>query len=198
LALKAATIGQRQITAYIAKRKRDGAKNATINRDLEILRRAFRLGFEGDLVTKPLKIQKLVEDNVREGLLSHEQYIILRDGLPEPYQTLFVCGYHLGTRLGELSKLEWVEVNFDRNEITLKRYTTKTKEPRVLPIYGQMREFLLLAKQRRDQEQPACPWVFNAKDSQCTFVMKPGTNLLRSLLCLRSTSTTSDVPRRQT
>jgi hypothetical protein len=75
-ALRASQVGSRQIANYIAKRRKEGAENATINRELEILRRAFRIGFEAEpqLVFKPLKYQKLVEDNVREGLLSNEQY----------------------------------------------------------------------------------------------------------------------------
>src|SRR5579883_2403884 len=114
--LKAATVGTRQISTYVAKRKREKAKNATINRELEHLRRAFKLGFEAEpqLVLRPLKFHKLPEDNVREGLLEHSQYLTLRAGLPEPYKTLFVCGYHLGTRLGELLKLKWSEVDFGR------------------------------------------------------------------------------------
>ena len=139
--------------------------NATINRELEHLRRAFKLGFEEEpkLVMQPLKVPRLEEDNIREMTITLEQYLILRNGLPEPYQTFFVCGYHLGTREGELIKLQWSEVDLDKNEILLKRYTTKIKEPRVLPIYGEMGHFLKMAKERRDRLYRDCPWVFNRK-----------------------------------
>lgn len=170
-ALKASTVGTRQITTYVAKRKRDGAKNATINRELESLRRAFNLGFaaQPQLVLRPLKFEKLPEDNIREGLVDHSQYLVLREGLSEPYKTLFVCGYHLGTRLGELSKVKWSEVDFARGEITLLRYTTKTKKPRILPIYGDMVAFLTAAKDLRDRLYPECPWVFHRKGKPFAF-----------------------------
>lgn len=169
--LRAAEVGTRQVSAYIAKRKNAGAKNATINRELEHLRRAFNLGFDAEpqLVLRKFRFKKLVEDNVREGLLEHDKYLTLRAGLPEPYRTLFVCAYHLGTREGELMKVQWSEVDFERKEIVLKRYTTKNKKPRVLPIYGDMAEYLKMAKETRDTLYPNCPWVFQRKGDRMRF-----------------------------
>src|SRR5262249_16478509 len=43
---------------------------------------------------------------------------------------------------------------------------TKNEEPRTLPIYGEMREWLVIAKQIRDQEFPECPWVFYTDEGQ--------------------------------
>lgn len=37
---------------------------------------------------------------------------------------------------------------------------TKNEESRTLPIYGDMREWLTLAKTIRDERFPECPWVF--------------------------------------
>jgi integrase len=181
--LRAATVGTRQVQAYILKRKKEGVKNATVNRELEHLRRAFKLGFEAEpqLVLRPLKYKKLTEDNVREGLLEHDKYLALRAGLPEPYRTLFVCGYHLGTREGELLKLQWSEVDFDRKEITLKRYTTKNKSPRVLPIYGDMEPFLRAAREVRDRLYPECPWVFQRKGEQFIFGHRVWKGLVKRL-----------------
>lgn len=169
--MRAATVGTRQISSYVAKRKKEKKANATINREIEHLRRAFALGFDAQpqLVLRPMKYKKLDEDNVREGLLEHAQYAVLRNGLPEPYKTLFVCGYHLGAREGELLKIHWSEVDFSRNEIVLLRYTTKGKTPRTLPIYGEMAEFLRMIKATRDQLYPACPWVFQRQGKKMVF-----------------------------
>jgi integrase len=182
-AMRASQVGTRQIKTYIAKRQKDGAMNATINRELEHLRRAFKLGFEEEpkLVMQPLKVPRLEEDNIREMTITLEQYLILRNGLPEPYQTFFVCGYHLGTREGELIKLQWSEVDLDKNEILLKRYTTKSKKPRVLPIYGEMKQFLTMAKERRDRLYPDCPWVFNREGEQFLFLPKVWNNHVKRL-----------------
>lgn len=181
--LKAATVGTRQISAYITKRKRGGAKNATINRELEILRRAFNLGFKAQpqLVLKPITFEKLPEDNIREGLLPHAQYLKLREGLPEPYKTFLVCGYHLGTRAGELLQIRWENVDFERKEIVIKRYTTKIKEPRILPIYGDMMAFLLTVKASRDLLYPDCPWVFQRRGKRFIFTHKTWNSMVKEL-----------------
>ncbi len=180
--LKAAQVGTRQITAYIAFRKKAGAKNATINRELEHLRRAFNIGFSSQpqLVLRKMVYTKLVEDNVREGILEHDQYLILR-GIPEPYRTLLVCGYHLGTREGELLKVQWKEVDFSRGDITIRRYNTKTKKPRVLPIYGDMKEYLGMLKSMRDVLYPDCPWVFHHKGKRLRFDNRVWNRLVTSL-----------------
>lgn len=176
-AMKATDVGTRHISAYIAARKKpakrtpNGAANGTINRELDLLRRAFNLGAQAEpaLVIKPPKVVRLEENNVREGILEHEQYKHLRDHLPPEYSRLLVCGYHLGTRLGELSKVEWSEVNFETKQIRLKRYNTKTKRPRILPIYGEMDAVLRLAKEERDAYYPNCPWVFQRKGEKFNF-----------------------------
>lgn len=181
--LRAATVGTRQVSAYIAKRKKAGAMNATINREMEHVRRAFNLGFKAQpqLVLRPLVYKKLAEDNIREGLLDHSAYLTLRAGLPEPYKTLFVCGYHLGTREGELMKVQWSEVDFERKEIILLRYNTKGKKPRTLPIYGDMGEFLQILKETRDRLYPESPWVFSRKGKKMIFVHKVWKNMMKRL-----------------
>jgi integrase len=99
---------------------------------------------------------------------------VLRNGLPEPYRPSS-SGYHLGTRLGELSKLQWSEVDLGRGEILLKRYTTKIKEPRVLPIYGEMGHFFGDGQERRDRLYPTCQGVFqNERESRFIFVTARG------------------------
>jgi len=45
------------------------------------------------------------DDNVREGFLEHEQYVALRDELPDHQKLILVIGYHLGMRRGEILKL---------------------------------------------------------------------------------------------
>jgi integrase len=116
-----------------------------------------------------------------KGCFPTNNTVVLRNGLPEPYQTFFVCGYYLGTREGELIKLEWSEVDLEAGQITLKRYNTKTKKPRVLPLYGEMKQFLQMAKERRDRLYPNCPWVFNRKGKPFLFLPKTWNKLVAKL-----------------
>ncbi len=62
--------------------------------------------------------------------------------------------------VASFSAIQWPQVDFRANQIRLHSADTKNEEPRTLPIYGEMREWLLLAKEIRDLRFPTCPWVF--------------------------------------
>ena len=68
-----------------------------------------------------------------------------------------MVGYHVGSRVGELRKLQWPQVDFEAGVIRLFASQTKGKVARTLPIYGEMEHWL-----RIQQAKPSTPaqWVF--------------------------------------
>lgn len=166
--VRAAEFGTHHVKAYIRKRRREKVANATINRELELLQRAFRLGYEAEpqLVVRVPRIEMLAERNVREGILSHSSYLAARDEFPEPYRLLLVVGYHTGARMGELLQICWSQVDLPRGEIRLATGTTKNERARVLPIYGEMRGWLEMARDTRD---PKCPYLFQIRGKRAVF-----------------------------
>lgn len=76
----------------IETRQKEGRQNATINRELALLRRSFRLGYEHDpqLVFRLPIIKALPEDNVREGFLELEKYRLILNALTEEIKPVFV------------------------------------------------------------------------------------------------------------
>jgi integrase len=185
--LRAADFSTAQARAYVLTRRREGAANATINRELELLRRAFRLAYEADppVVVRVPHIARLPERNVRSGVLDHPAYLNLRDVLSsdfenehpegvrrerrESYRLLLVVGYHTGARLGELLAVRWSDVDLARCEIRLESENTKTGKARVLPIYGEMHGWFEMARAERDAKYPDCRWVFAAGGQQLIF-----------------------------
>jgi integrase len=161
--IRAADLSTNHVKRYTAARLEAGAANATVNRELEILERALRLGTQCDppKVLRVIHIATLQEDNVRTGFLEDDGYIRLRNELPDYLKPLLVVGYHVGNRLGELLRLRWVQVDFTNGQIRLSPGTTKNKKGRTLPIYGHMREYLLMQKAVRDAEHPTCDLVFH-------------------------------------
>jgi integrase len=147
--IKAAAFGTSILKKYIAGRKTEQASNATINREMTILKRAFNLAYRAEppLVLRVPHIPRLEENNIRTGFLEKEGYKGLRDLLPEYLRLLFVLGYHTGARLGELRALQWSQVEHDR--IVLHPGTTKNKEGRWLPIYSDMGEWIDRARNER-------------------------------------------------
>jgi integrase len=160
--IRAADFTTQYIKRYVAQRRTEGAQNATINRELAIVRRAFRLGAKCDppKVARIPYVQLLKESNVRTGFLEYECYVTVRNELPWYTRPLFVTAYHVGGRRGELTAIQWPQVDFNSNQIRLRASGTKNEEARTLPIYSEMREWLILAKEIRDQKFPNCSWVF--------------------------------------
>lgn len=158
--LPVSRFGAAQVQQYVAQRRSEGVCDATINRELAIIRRGFQLGYEADppLVHKVPVIHRLEEGNVRQGFLEPDEYERLLEELPSRLKALFVCGYHTGARKNELRLLQRPQVDFDAGLIRLRGDQTKNKQPRVLPIYGDMRRWL----ERQFATAPAnCPWVFH-------------------------------------
>ena len=161
-AVRAADFSTTHVKRYIEQRRTEGAANSTVNRELAIIKRAFRLAAESDppRVTRIPRIVMLEENNIRTGFLEHEAYVRLRDELPEEIRPLFVVGYYTGARLGELKSLRWDQVDQSASRITLNPGTTKNGEGRSLPIYGEMHDWLKIEKEIRDARFPECPYVF--------------------------------------
>lgn len=151
------------LNAYIAQRKALGRKNATINRELSLLRRAFRLGFEHDppLVFRVPVIKALKEDNVREGFLEPQNYQRLLDALSLEIKPIFVVAYHLGMRTGELLALKRKCVDLSEGLIYVNGRVTKNGEPKTAPIYGEMQSWLESLLRTGELESPRCIWLFS-------------------------------------
>jgi len=125
--IRVASLGTNLLKKYIANRKNEDAANATINRELTILKRAFNLGYRAEppLVMRLPHFPMLEKNNIRTGFLENDHYRELRDLLPEYLRLLFVLGYHTGGRLGELRSIQWPQVGDDR--IVLHPGTTKQR-----------------------------------------------------------------------
>src|SRR5450759_4059809 len=95
--------------------------------------------------------------NVRTGFVEVPGYKAILEELPPTLKPLFVCGYHVSTRKGELKNIVWPQVDFDEGVIVLEPADTKTGKGRYLPIYGDMGEWLTKQKAVRDAEFPECP-----------------------------------------
>jgi integrase len=61
-------------------------------------------------------------------------------------QRVIIVALETGCRRGELLSLEWRDVNRDRNEITVRSETTKTKTTRILPISTRLAGVLDMAR----------------------------------------------------
>jgi integrase len=85
----------------------------------------------------------VAEKSARQGFLTDEQYVALRDALPDYLRPIFVTGYVTSVRLGELLAIEWDQIDWEQGFIALNADETKTGHPRAVPILdGDMHTWL--------------------------------------------------------
>jgi integrase len=160
--VRASEFGTDDIRRFVAAQKKAKKQNATINRYLAVLRRAFRLAGQHDppLVGRIPYFALLPENNVRTGFVTDAEYRLLRAELPEHLKGLLIFGYHLGARKSELLNLRRDQVDLPARIIRLERRQTKTNEGRVLPIYGDMVPWLEM-QLATWAGSPKCRWIFH-------------------------------------
>jgi integrase len=159
--LKAAKVSSDRMREYRDKRKGDGRSDATVNRELSILRTAFNRGRR----CTPPKVHALPyfpivseTGNARQGFLTDEQYSKLRDALPDFVKPLFVTAYFTGVRLGELLAWRWEQIDWEQGFVTLRSDETKSGHARAVPVVaGDMHDWLKWAYGQSNE----CEQVFN-------------------------------------
>ncbi|MGE5304691.1 MAG: tyrosine-type recombinase/integrase [Alphaproteobacteria bacterium] len=143
---KAVDLTTDRINTHISRRQREGAKNATINRELAALKRMFSLAVQaGKLSSKPY-IPTLEENNARQGFLDHGSFLVLREHLPTHLKDPVTFLYHSGWRTSEMRKLEWRDVDLAGKVVRLRPEISKNKDGRLLPIDGELLEIIERAK----------------------------------------------------
>ncbi len=162
--IRICAISSEKLGVYISMRLKEGAANATINRELDCLHRMMVLGSR----ETPAKVgrlphfPKLTETNVREGFFTHEEFLALREVSPFHIQIPLTIGYYSGMRLREIigeNGLRWDQVDFQDQCIRLSSNQTKTKTPRVIFMADDLYHVLVEAKKFRDQKFPECSYV---------------------------------------
>ena len=142
---------------YALVSKTQGRANDTINKDMSILKAAYRLAWkQGELATVP-PFPTLKVYNVRQGTYTQEEVDRVIAELPAHYGPLVQFAYLTGRRSGEIRAIKWHDVDFTNKVIVVRQTTTKNGEPDTIPLVG---ELLRLMAGLWEARGP-CPYVFH-------------------------------------
>lgn len=142
-----------------------GAANATINRELAALKRAFNLAVKGEKILRKPHVPMLAEHNIRTGFLGEIEYLALREALPAPLNHMLAFAYVYGWRKSEVLGLTWDRVDLRAGTVRLDPGTTKNRKGRTVVLTEDLRALLgrLWEATRRlaTERGAAIPWVFH-------------------------------------
>ncbi len=161
------TLKRSDTRAYIDKRKADGVKAATINREIGLFSAAInyaRKEWDWNIPNNVQgMLQKTPEGRVRYLTLLEARRMLEVAGqhTRSPLLVHFVrLALNTGCRKNEMMKLEWRRVDLKTNLILLGEHDTKGGKRRSIPINKEAREALLGLARYRAEHCPDSPWVF--------------------------------------
>lgn len=130
----ATTVTAGMIEAYRTHRRKQGAKLGTIRRELELIKRAFRLGWKRYRIAGPeIELPKI--QNARQGFFEQVDFARVLEELSDAdYRDFIFCLYVTGWRVGELKGLRRRHVYLANGELRLDPGTTKNGDARCFPM----------------------------------------------------------------
>lgn len=153
------------VTKYVNRRKAEGFANATINREIELLRRALRLGVETRRIVRlPVFPKKLPEKNARQGFFETGDFLKLLPHLPEPLDDMARFAFATGWRRGMLIGMKWSHVDRAGRVVTLP--DSKNDDPQSMPLDDELLEIIERRWKAREYQTPmggtgVCEYVFH-------------------------------------
>jgi len=124
--------------------RRKTLKDATINRDLAVLRRVLYWGVdEGLIETNPLGRLKLIRERpIARSIVTVDEERQLLDAAPPHLAALIVMALDTGMRRGELTHQRWEHVDFARKVLLVSQSKTVQGEKREIPLTTRVEQLL--------------------------------------------------------
>jgi len=143
-------ITKTKVEAYRQKRlkmlsyRKQNVRPSTINREIACLRHIFNLAEQdGKIESVPFKgLRALKENNVRNRILSPDEYERLLEHCPPHTARIVKIAYYTAMRQGEILNLTWDCVDLDIGVVRLSPDMTKTGDSRIIPLHPHILEIL--------------------------------------------------------
>ena len=145
----ASSVSETRLEKYKEERIAEGKKPATINRELSGLRRAFRIAVKRKVLSTMPTFELFREDNARQGFVEPADFEAVAVHLEPVLQDLARFAFMTGWRKGEVTGLEWSNVDLDGGTVRLWSDETKNGKPRTVAIGGELRDLLERRKEAR-------------------------------------------------
>ena len=158
---RATAITPTDVVGYIARRQAQKTtlgsltSNRTINIELALLRRMFRLGVKHGKVLRVPSIEMLKEAAPRAGFFEDHQFRAVRRLLPPDLEVAALIGFTYGWRRSEVLGLARHHVDLKVGTVRLDPGTTKNREGRVVYLTPELKALLMQQIERVETLQRA-------------------------------------------
>ena len=143
------TIKPVEIEDYQNQRETDGLAPATIDMEISVTKTMINKAFDNDMVDgRTVKAFRKVERklkkaaNARRRTLSVTEYLRLREAAAHHLKPILTVAYNTGMRTGELRKLRWAHVDWEKEFIRLPGEIPKERKPKNIPMNHHVKETL--------------------------------------------------------
>jgi integrase len=157
------------LSDYTAARKKAGAANATVNKEINILRTAFN---HAEIIP-PVKWPRLQESNVRTGFLPDDKQVPLEQECAKVglwLRAMLAVAIDYGWRKAELMLLKVSQVDLLEKTVRLEPGTTKNDEGRTVLLNQKCFELVKACALGKTPEQ----YLFTYSDGSPVFRMEQG------------------------
>src|SRR5262249_34822093 len=124
-------------------------KDATINRDLGVLRRILYWAVDEQLLaSNPLARMKMArERRTRRQVLSMAEEQLLLASAKDHLRSMIVAALDTGMRRGEITSQRWEDIDFSRKLLFVTRSKTPEGESREIPLTDRLHRLLVESRQ---------------------------------------------------
>lgn len=141
------------------------AANSSINRELAIIKRAFRLGEIAGVISRKPFIEMLPEDNDRDGYYSPVQFQTVLGHCSGVAVSILWMAYVTGWRFRSILRLEWRQVDLKERFVWLNAKDTKNRKAVRWPLVMGLGEILdaqrALTTEVERRKKQIIPYVFH-------------------------------------
>jgi integrase len=159
--MRAMQVRSRHVQDFIGMERSNGKANATINRSLELLIRAYNIAMEADEPKQTrmpnIKEQMLDEsENVRKGKFTPHEAELVFASLPGYMADVARFAYEAGSRSGEIRKLKWSYL--EDGHISVPATDTKNRKPRTIALTPELEAIIA---HREKARVDGCDLIFH-------------------------------------
>ena len=166
-----------QVEEYVAKKKKAGRANRTVNNHLMVLSKSLKCARDWYGIDKLPKIEWLKKPPIKNDFLSEDECDQLLNSAKGVWREMILLALKTGMRLGEIRALRWEDINWTTRILTVQRSycrgiieSPKSNRSRYIPLHEDVSAML----EKRKQEKG---YIFT--DSQGRIL--PSGNLYRGL-----------------